>query len=752
MAIGNLNDKVDISDLQKTRDKLNPPEFDSEFSPSGGGSDGGSMGSDFDMDFDNFGEDSSGGSFGGITPGTGSTDGFSSFNDGFGGPGGGAFGPTTFGGDYGQQAQPVEQKPDLWDKAFDYSGESLSSISKIIVDMVLSFKNRNLDDWLLFSTRMMIIGVVSSIAGLLLSIIGGIADVKMLRFTGMSSQVIFCGGLCLSQGLIALGTLTLLKLKTGNFGVTGGNIKEFPDTASYDSGTDDIGGDFSSDNLNSLDDELDDAINNLFGSDDEEDIFKSLDEPSSIKEEENTIQNVDFDKLADSVPENVPMINRKFLFETFKNYYPTNTPGFSKKEVIDKDSDTFLTLLALLNNAMAAVAKVEPDEMNCDLVEATETKFCYELKFKRHQKLKNVAEMEKELENFFKSDKDDLDVTATVSTVGNYFIATITKGNSEVVTLGDCFKLQEVQNHYLDEGHKMPFIMGVDMYGNPLLEDAKKFPTMMIVGIARSGKSWYVNGIIMSLATFNPPDAVQFLIIDPKESALFNTIGLLPHVCGVHPQGNELNILKDLIDIEGARRKKLLKDHNCDDIWALRKKGIQLPFLYLVIDEVITIINKQKETGMDAAFLQLLLTVITQLPSQGIGVLFVPHRATGIIDKTTRSMVPFAAAVRAKADMVNETLGTTKWTKVLTHAGDIALNTTEFTGGPQYVRGTGITLSDEDNIELIANIAKAFYKMGVEIPDMTSLGCGYNRNEDKIREKLDLQFNKKVQFNIDDIV
>ena len=46
--------------------------------------------------------------------------------------------------------------------------------------------------------------------------------------------------------------------------------------------------------------------------------------------------------------------------------------------------------------------------------------------------------------------------------------------------------------------------------------------------------------------------------------------------------------MEDIINNEGARRKKLLSDHKCDDIWVMGK-GIKLPVLYLFIDEVITV-------------------------------------------------------------------------------------------------------------------------------------------------------------------
>jgi hypothetical protein len=54
---------------------------------------------------------------------------------------------------------------------------------------------------------------------------------------------------------------------------------------------------------------------------------------------------------------------------------------------------------------------------------------------------------------------------------------------------------------------------------------------------------------------------------------------------------------------------------------------------------------------------------------------------------------------------------------------------------------------------LIENIAKTFYKMGVEIPDMSSIGCGYNRDEDAIKDALCIGStnSRKVQYNAHNI-
>ena len=112
----------------------------------------------------------------------------------------------------------------------------------------------------------------------------------------------------------------------------------------------------------------------------------------------------------------------------------------------------------------------------------------------------------------------------------------------------------------------------MDDYGKLLLVDGKNFPQILITGLARSGKSWYVLSILLSIMLFNNPEKVQFCIIDPKESNLFKSLALLPHVCGLHNQDNIIQILRDLIDIEAVRRKKLLSDNRCETIWDLKDK------------------------------------------------------------------------------------------------------------------------------------------------------------------------------------
>ena len=118
------------------------------------------------------------------------------------------------------------------------------------------------------------------------------------------------------------------------------------------------------------------------------------------------------------------------------------------------------------------------------------------------------------------------------------------------------------------------------------------------------------------------------------------------------------------------------------------------------------------------------------------------------MDKTIRTLLDLHGS-RAEPEVVKETL-TLKMGQTITQSGDTAVKL-QGLGREQFVKGLALTTSDDDNNELIINIARAFYKMGVEIPsDMKALRSGYNRNEEEIQKELALDNNaQRVQYNFD---
>ena len=785
-----LDGKISSDDIERVNDIKHHPQFESGFGDDDDFGGGGSLGNDDFGGFDDldslFGDDSSSSSsFGSDSFDTGGSSGFGSdsFTSGgssgssFGGlGGGGGFGNTGgfrntggfggggfggFGNDFGggnsfggfggggmNNAATAQQAPqqDTLDKMMEVGVDTANSIWQILIELGKSIKLRNADDFGYLSRNMIIAGAAMGVTGIVSGITGGLANINLLSFSGMGSQIALSGGLSLASGIAGIGASALVLSKKGDINV--GSIDDIPEEpASNDN--------FTNEYEDNIGDNLDDLFSSDFNfdmSDDDDGPFDDVppSEPDTFEPDLDEVEPepINFEEELNHINENA-YISRETLFNTFKNMFPTNTPKFSERKQIDNTSSDFKNLETICFKSLANIANCELEDVNSELYEAYDSFFSYELKLKRIAKIKKTEDIAREIEVYVREDDRDMSVNATVTIEGDFYKIIITKGVSAVVTFGDIFKQQYCSDFFLDTKNKLPIITGIDELGNVLLDDAKTFDTMLIAGKPRSGKSWYVLSILMCLMLFNSPEDVQFIIVDPKESNLFKTIALMPHVAGLHNDEHILDILDDIIEIEAPRRKKILNDNRCDDIWALRKKGVKMPILYLVIDEYITVINnldKDQQKDFDAK----IQTLISQLPSQGIRLLFVPHRATGVVNKTNRTMLQFTAAVRADTEDVKDTLGIPKWTRALTQPGDIAIKNSSIKDGT-YARGAALTIDDGDNTLFIETAAKAFYKMGVDIPDMSLMRIACNRDEDYIKRELGSDATR-VQYNASSVL
>lgn len=737
MPIGNIADKVSKSALDKMDSRDNKPSVEPGFED----------GMDFSSLFDSIEED-----FG--APDSGQ-DGFSSSfdvgtgvdNNSFSGASN-TFGNLDLGGQFNignmnQQQQPVIKKKSVVDLAMDASGEAAKSGANIVKDMIKSIALRNYDDFAGYSASLAVIGGVTALLGFALGLTGVLSGVRAISFASFPFDIMMGGGVASALGIAGIGCSAL--------GILGKNepndkLSELPDIPIENKALDNF--EFETDEaLWNDEEEYASMLDGVFGgsqTETEDDVSITFNENEEVKGFELTECDFDFvekpevstDELMENLPQHVAIMNRKELYNIFKGFFHTNTPGFSDKLELDIDSDEFKGIRATVFEALAAASKQDIDDIDTEIESIVSTFFCYVIKVRRIKGLTKLEDVKREMEAYFRDSSEDISVVATVSIERNCYKITLTKGISAIVTVGDCLKIPEVESYMLNESNELPFLAGIDEYGNAITANGRNYTTMLIAGKQRSGKSWYVNSIIMTLMAFNSPEDVEFLIIDPKESTLFKTIACMPHVCGLHNDNNIITILQDIIEKEGKRRKKIMADNVAEDIWDLRKrKGIKIPILYIVIDEFMTVLSNLSINGMDKELVEILHVIITQLPSSGIHLLFVPHRAQGVVDKTTRANMLFTAAVRADIEIVKETLDDKRWDRLLTQPGDTALKMVDI-GVTKFVRGAAIATSNSDNMTLIENMAKAYYKIGVDIPNMRTVGAGYNRNEQSIKHIL----------------
>lgn len=94
--------------------------------------------------------------------------------------------------------------------------------------------------------------------------------------------------------------------------------------------------------------------------------------------------------------------------------------------------------------------------------------------------------------------------------------------------------LKEVLDNdaFTNSSVRLPIALGVDFVGAPVVADLTKMPHLLIAGTTGSGKSVALNAMICSILFKAQPDAVKFLMVDPKRLELSSYEGI-PHL--MHP-------------------------------------------------------------------------------------------------------------------------------------------------------------------------------------------------------------------------
>lgn len=762
MGLDNLRGKVSNRDIEKVRQKKNAPEYEPGFEPNsfGENDDGGfdSIFDDFDMDeFENnsrdnrgFGNsaDNSGFNSIGFNPGGFNSGGFNS--GGFGNMGMGFPGEQINDINNLGQNKKKEKKEDLFDQVINSTVEASKNTSIILLNAAKSIKNRNAEDMGVYGKNMIILSGAFLMLGFILGFIGLFAGIEGLKISNLPIKLIIVGILNTGTGFVFISTSALYILMRGE-----NKIQE--NNQIIPSVTEDLEFEYDFEDFDEDGDEKEDITFDRY--EHKLETEEKLEELDSLignmlnELDSKTKENIDYaERREDNINnlKNVAILNRKTLVNNFKPFFIKNTPNFHIKTEIPKDSEDFNLLETIALKALASASTNKNlEDIESYLDRATDNLFSIELKMERVKGVKNLDAIVTEMVAYFK-DEDNDSISAEVSLEGDFYKIIINKGKTAVITMGDLFGIKEVEDYILDEQIMLPIIIGVDLYGRPIKLDAKLFDAIMIVGKPRSGKSWHLFNFLLSLMAFNTPEDVQFILIDPKDTHLFNCLSLMPHTCGLHNTDNLLQVMKDIIEIEGPRRKKLFKEMKCDNIWELRNnKKIKMPLLYLVIDEIMSVQANLGEIKWKE-FQSLLAVIISQLPSLGIRVIIVPHRAQSIIDKTLRSLITYAAAICADNSVVKETLDINyTWGIPLINPGDTAVKAAGLKK-EIFIKGTTFELDDTRLADLIKDLAKAFYKMGVYIPEMQGIGNGYNRKEEKIREELMNEGVYMVNYNYKD--
>ena len=132
--------------------------------------------------------------------------------------------------------------------------------------------------------------------------------------------------------------------------------------------------------------------------------------------------------------------------------------------------------------------------------------------------------------------------------------------------------------------------IGESKGGNLVIQDMSEIPNMLVCGYTGSGKTAFVQSLIVSLCTRYSPDEIQFLICDSK-IADYKCLGKVPHLCtDIVTENRKASGAIEWLLIETKKRQRLFYELSVNDIVQYNKiceiiHKDKLPDLYLIIDD-----------------------------------------------------------------------------------------------------------------------------------------------------------------------
>lgn len=648
-------------------------------------------------------------------------------------------------GQLGGQTQPAPRKITATDVLSDGTTAAVKATGSVLKDFVKSLQGVTCDDLASLSVDVLTTGLV----------LAGLATILFITSVNGNITIRAFARLFMPTGLLQVG-LSLIGISLTGFGIISKGEPEqslavLPDTP-VQLGTQSL-------SMDALDAEYDALLDSFYDDDDdmEDELSSDTDDnffnatPSSNAQDDwgdffgttpsepEQIQ-ANNDDLLENMNTNVAKIDRAYLLDQFSRLLPKSCTTFGQTVEVEKDSQEFNSVRSLLLQALSNASKLPIEELPVDLEKLESSTFSYTMTVGRLKGISKLQDLADEIQVYFRENANDTGVIASIEVEHGYYKISLTKGISEMVTVRDCLEQKEVRTYFENTKNLLPFIVGIDTYGNPVLASGENYTAMLTAGKQRSGKSWYITSVLMTLMTFNPPTDVMFLFIDPKKSSLYRAFSCVPHTIGVHDDEDIIGLLRYVVDVEGERRKERLraanKGYGVDSIKDYRKEGhTDMPYLYIVIDEYLTAIANAEQKGVKKELDNLINTVITQLPFVGIHLWLIAHRAQGAISKTARANIMFTSAFRCENNIVEEVLDT-KWTRPLKNPGDMAVKLQDI-GKEMFARAAVFTTSDEDNTRVIKDIAKAWYKIGADVPNV-DYGMLANKDFDYISAMLGL--------------
>ncbi|MEK4486766.1 DNA translocase FtsK [Psychrobacillus sp. FSL H8-0484] len=269
-------------------------------------------------------------------------------------------------------------------------------------------------------------------------------------------------------------------------------------------------------------------------------------------------------------------------------------------------------------------------------------------------------------------------------------------------------RISEVLNTdvFTNSDSPLEVALGLDLTGKPVTLDLRKMPHGLIAGATGSGKSVFINSLLVSLLYKATPEDVKLLLIDPKmvELAPFNHI---PHL--VSPVITDVKAataaLKWAVE-EMERRYQLFAHVGVRDIsryntLATEKRQFaqKLPYLVIVIDELADLMMMAPAEVEEA-----ICRIAQKARACGIHLVLATQRpSVDVITGLIKANIPTRIAFSVSSQIDSRTILDQQGAERLLGKGDMLY---QGNGMSSPVRIQGTYVSD-DEIESVIDYARS---------------------------------------------
>ncbi|MGF2716779.1 FtsK/SpoIIIE domain-containing protein, partial [Bacillus cereus] len=371
----------------------------------------------------------------------------------------------------------------------------------------------------------------------------------------------------------------------------------------------------------------------------------------------------------------------------------------------DEEYDAYSSLIRQVQEQMELDSREEYEDDLSEIQSVEKRLLTIYVEATRPKRLKNnkIEEFNKELSSIVSMVKGrpvDGRYTQTVA-VGNTIYITIFTGETASVSVKDA--IIKEQNFFLDTDNKIPVVMGFNELGDTIKADLYDVESILTAGMPRGGKTFSVKTVMSQMVQFCSPSEVSFYFADVKGKASDWYQFRVPHVRRfVSDPQDIITMLTQLTDVEGPRREKILSDAGVTNLKDYNQvpHDIELPIIYVVIDEMATLMQKLSNDEKKV-FQARLVDLVTKMPGFGLRLWGIPHLVKNdMIPKSVSDLIPCKISVKGDENHIETTTGAkpSKFKFKLSHVGDCAVNMPSISSDVFFMHsfilaknGTGVT-------------------------------------------------------------